>query len=146
MTMLTAVPSAAEIARRPVEIDLPLPPIGGKCWLLENKGLFVLARGPGVLRTIACTHAGSGSLEAIDGVPSEDGYFPRPDADETAKQAFARNGRILYRATPVIMGSWLLDAGFIHGLTIRAGGGHQSASAVASIVWMPVRATKVDAA
>ena len=61
---------------KPTIIDLPLPPMGGKCWLLENKGLFVLEPGPGTIRTLAVTHAGSGSIEVIDGIPDENGFFP----------------------------------------------------------------------
>jgi hypothetical protein len=58
------------------EIDLPTPPMGAKCFLLEGKGLFLLQRGPCVLRAIACTHAGSGSLIAYDGMPDDEGFFP----------------------------------------------------------------------
>src|SRR5262249_11131952 len=37
---------------------------------------------------------------------------------------------------PVVMGSWMCDGGFSHGLTLRAYGGVESAAAVASIVWV----------
>ncbi len=107
----------------PTYIDLPAPPMGGKCYLLADKGMFVLQRGGGVLRTIACTHAGSGSIIAYDGLPDERGFM-----DETARQ--------MYRANPAVMGSWMLDAGFVHGLTILASGGTESASAIASIVYL----------
>jgi hypothetical protein len=44
------------------DIELPLPPYGrqvlGPGRLLEDKGILVLERAPGVIRTIACTHAG----------------------------------------------------------------------------------------
>jgi len=154
--------------RRVVRIQLSTPPIGGKCFLLDSKGIFVLETGPGVLRTIACTHAGAGNIEAIDGVPNDQGFFPDEQmqepklsdfdhnfllrqgfilSKETAEDAFrtamkkycTRNGRPLYRANPVVMGSWFLDAGFEHGLTVRAAGGHDAASAIASIVFMPQR-------
>lgn len=144
-------------------LELPLPPLGGKCWVLRGKGIFVLERGPGVLRTIACTHAGSGALEICDGVPDDRGFFPdehmpepRPDQFESVesyvvarKQYDSRRGRPLYNPNPIVMGSWMLDGGFLHGLTVRAIGGHESSSAIASIVWMPVpvrAARKPDAA
>ena len=119
-----------------VNIELPMPPMGGKIWLLESKGIFVLERGPGTLRTLACTHAGSGMLVAIDGVPDENGFFPE------ISNTPAHNGRPIYRANPVVMGSWMLDGGFVHGLTIRAEGGNEASLAIASIVWAPVRGRK----
>ena len=153
---------------KPTIIDLPLPPMGGKCWLLENKGLFVLEPGPGTIRTLAVTHAGSGSIEVIDGIPNENGFFPdeamqRPapfTQDEyamiqTARRTQAdppdwlalkiqdhqiwgsRRGRIFYKAIPAVMGSWMLDAGFIHGLTVKAMGDASAVNTFASIVWMP---------
>jgi hypothetical protein len=150
-------------------IDIPAPPMGGKCWLLESKGLFVLEPGPGTLRTIACTHGGSGAIEVLDGIPDDNGFFadeamlepigplpshyaaPRDYDDAVAqynsdlKAYHCRRGRPLYRANPVVMGSWMLDGGFHHGLTIRAQGGSTSACAIASIVWMPFRQrTKPD--
>ncbi len=162
--------------RKPQRIELPLPPLGGKCWVLREKGLFVLEEGPGVLRTIACTHAGAGNLEALDGVPDADGFFAdeamtepqlmlpplltRPYgvtvaqhkrdnkiACDMAKHQHAdemraymrRRGRQLYSANPVVMGSWMLDGGFIHGLTLRVAGGHDAAMAIASVVWQPYK-------
>lgn len=125
---------------KPTLIELPTPKMGGKCWLLESKGLFVLQGGPGVLRTIACTHAGTGSLAVYDGIPNEDGFFPDEEMPESHPDFMLRNGRVIYRATPVVMGSWMLDAGFHHGVTVLAKGGVESAAAIASIVWMPYQA------
>ena len=166
--LLHRVPHVVDRAR-PVFIDLPQPPIGGKCWVLREKGIFILQKGAGMLRTIACTHAGAGNLEALDGIPNEAGFFadedmlepplrlPRPMdcADHAAfeqacvkakakhaeamKAYMQRSGRPLYSANPVVMGSWMLDGGFIHGLTLRVAGGHESASAIASIVWQPFK-------
>ena len=145
----------AHRGRQVVDVNLPTPPMGAPAWLLSEKGIFVLHRGPGTLRTIACTHAGSGNLEAIDGIPDDDGFFPaerermeqpvRAEGEDDAtfmarlKAFHTRNGRPFYRANPVVMGSWMLDAGFNHGLTIRAAGGHDSTSAIATVVWMPFR-------
>lgn len=135
------------------EIDLPTPPMGGKAWLLSEKGIFVLQSGPGTLRTIACTHAGSGNLQAIDGIPDDNGFFPdgeqvlpvrshdESDAEYLGrlKVFHSRNGRAFYGANPIVMGSWMLDAGFMHGLTLKVDGGHDSTSAIATVVWMPFR-------
>ena len=123
-------------------LDLPTPPMGGKCWVLDDKGIFVLETGPGVLRTIACTHAGAGSLEAFDGIPNDDGFFPDRELLEEDDLWWARNGRPIYRANPVVMGSWMLDGGFMHGLTIFASGGRDAVNAIASVVWMPFKAAK----
>ena len=142
---------------RPRRILVADPPMGGKAWLLAEKGLFVLEEGPGILRTIACTHAGAGNLEAIDGIPDANGFFamggevpepqpidfPTPGDYQAALIAWSRReGRPIYRANPIVMGSWMLDGGFIHGLTIRAAGGHASTSAIATVVWVPHRVRK----
>jgi len=121
--------------------DLPMPPLGGKCWVLDKKGQFLLERGPGTLRTIACTNAGSGSLLILDGVPDENGELPMQMLEIPG---YIGNGRQLYKANPPVMGSWMLDAGFQHGLTIRSIGGQESAPAMASIVWVPFKAKAVQ--
>lgn len=131
--------------REPViRVIVPKPKMGGKCFLLNDKGLYVLEEGPGTFITAAVTHAGAGSLEIIDGIPDENGFFPdyqEPDPldddPEVIEEWGKRNGRAFYSATPVVMGSWMLNAGFHNGLTIRAEGGHGSVPAIASIVWMP---------
>lgn len=124
--------SAWKNSRTVQKISLPTPPIGGKAWVLSCKGVFVLEAGPGVLRTVACTHIGSGSISIHNGVPDEEGNFPYHvnDGEEY-------NGRPLFRANPVVMGSWMMDAGFVTGLTLRATGGSEHTSPVATIVWMP---------
>lgn len=151
---------------RPIDILIPTPPMGGKIWLLEGKGLFVLERGPGTLRTLAVTHAGSGALEAIDGVPNAEGFFPdgqmaeplppmlghlsfegqkqeRLAAYAERRKAYdSRNGRPIYAAAAGVMGSWMLDGGFQHGLTIRALSGNKVVCATASIVWVAYKARK----
>lgn len=125
-----------------IEIPLRQPIMGGKAWVIEESGLFVLERGGGVLRTVACTHAGSGSCEAADGVPDENGFFQiysphKPPAEcEPGKPGW---GRRLFRGSPVVMGSWMLDAGFSDGLTFRYGGGTDGVAMIATIVWMLTR-------
>lgn len=120
---------------KPERITLKIPNIGGKCWLLDRSGLFVLEEGEGVLRTIACTHAGAGPIVAFDGVPNEKGFMP--EIEPGSSEWGHRHGRLLYNAHPAVMGSWMLDAGFINGLTLFVPGGHQGQAPVASIVWMP---------
>jgi len=123
----------------PKRILIETPPFGGKAWLLDSKGLFVLEEGPGMLVTIACTHAGSGSFEVYDGIPDEKGYFPEIDEDATELERAVAPGRIFFRMHPVVMGSWMLNAGFRHGLTMRAVGGHETVAGIATIVWQPMK-------
>ena len=120
-------------------VALPTPPIGGKCWVLDRKGTFVLETGPGVLRTCACTHFGTGSLYIYDGLPDHNGEFPDEGMQVHDARFSEKNGRELFRADPSLMGSWMLDAGFTHGLTVKHRGGHISTSTIASIVWLPYR-------
>lgn len=118
-------------AEVPGYVDLtaiPMPLLGGKAWVLDRKGQFVLEKGPGTLRTIACTAAGSGTLLAFDGVPGENGEMP------------ADGWRLIYKANPPVMGSWMLDGGFSKGLTVRHYGGQESTPTIATLVWVPYRA------
>lgn len=127
-----------------MRIVLPSPKIGGKAWLLNRKGIFVLEEGEGVLRTIACTHIGSGSMIIRNGLPNENGEFqPIPEMEEGVETEYS--GRPLFRANPVVMGSWMLDAGFSEGLTIQAEGGMDNNCAIATIVWLPAPAARKKA-
>lgn len=116
--------------------DMKVPPIGGKCFLIQAKGLYVFERGPGTLRTMAITHAGSGSLVAYDGLPDERGAFIDNAEDST------QDARPLFKANPVVMGSWMLDAGFVNGLTVSVKGGHGDVPAFVTIVWYPFNRKK----
>ena len=113
---------------------MELPPMGGKIYLVDRKGLFIFEDRPGTLRTIACTHAGSGSMVAIDGYPDENGNLLELPEDRTGKF-----GRQIYKANPIVMGSWMLDGGFHHGLTLKVSGGREKVMAMASVVWIPYR-------
>lgn len=133
--------------------NIQTPPIGGKVFLIQRKGLFVFERGPATLRTIAIPHAGSGGLQVYDGVPNDEGLFPQEDMPEfilpgdgaDPSQAVQneeypnRNGRLLFKQNPIVMGSWMMDAGCIHGLSIRALGGTDGTPAMATVVWMPFK-------
>ncbi len=118
-------------------INLPTPRIGGKAWLLNRKGLFVLEEGYGVLRTIACTHIGSGSMMVVNGLPNKYGEIERFPPEFPPGEEGEWNGRPLYRANPNIMGSWMMDAGFTYGLTVYAEGGTDNNCCIATIVWLP---------
>lgn len=120
---------------KPEYIDVPLPQIGGKAWLMDRPGIFVLETGEGTMRTLACTHFGAGNIAIYDGIPNDEGYFQDIPEDDPAYPM--RNGRPFYRANPAVLGSWMLDAGFIHGLTIEVTGGHEGISPIGTIVWMP---------
>lgn len=123
------------------QVTLSYPTIGSKCWLLQKKGIYVLERGPGVLRGIACTHAGSGTLSVIDGLPDEHGFFHEQE-ELAATQGFSPetsefNGRVLFHANPAVMGMWMLDGGFKYGLTLIAEGGTEAAAVIATFTWLP---------
>jgi hypothetical protein len=131
---------------KPIHIEVPQPVAGCKAFLLDKIGVFILERGPGTLITSAITHAGAGSLMILEGIPDENGFFPEPppkpqagDNPEAFNEWGKRNGREYFRANPVVMGSWMLNAGFHHGLTVWASGGHESMAPVATIVWQPYR-------
>ena len=125
---------------KPQRINIREPLIGGKCWLLETKGLFILEEGAAAMRAIGCTHAGTGGLIIYDGVPDENGFFPDEDMKPDDPNYFARNGRPIYKANPAVMGAWMLDAGVIHGITVQAMGGDASANLFASLVWIKHKA------
>ena len=133
---------------KPERIIVPQPPMGCKCFLIEKPGMFVLEEGPGTLITDACTHAGAGALTIIDGVPNEQGFFPdepiREHYDEVMFHELMgkRHGREMVRFPVVVMGSWMLNAGFHNGLTISVAGGHSDLSPIATIVWMPFRGVR----
>lgn len=107
------------LAAKVHRIVVPKPPIGAKCEVLGEKGLYVLEEGPGNFLHAVCTHAGSGHVEIFDG---------RVEGTTVV-------GRKLFRASPMAMGVWHLNAGFQHGLVVDAGGGHESLGAQFSAVW-----------
>lgn len=133
---------------RPVEhIYIDNPPIGFKGHLMLSRGTYVLERGPGVLQSYTCGHAGSGGYVIIDGIPDEDGFFSEPsepgERDKWLKDP-NRNGKKLVYANPPILASNQMGIGFLHGLTIQIEGLQEgdSASPILTVAWMPVRAAK----
>lgn len=125
-----------------VTIELPKPKMGSKGWLLDRWGNFNLEQGPGVLRGIACTHTGSGTLEVVDGIPNEDGFYP--DEEIVNKGSLhpdynTANGRMVFKSPGSVMGMWTLNVGLYHGLTIHAYGGTDSAPPCITFIWEPYK-------
>jgi hypothetical protein len=120
------------MSERPRFITKRTPLIGGKIWCCHEKGLWVLEPGPAVFRTVAVTHNGSGGLTVYDGVPDENGSFPDYDPEDADS-----NGSVIFEQPAATLGSWMLDGGCNHGLTVLAAGGTEGAPAFASFVWMP---------
>lgn len=98
----------------PIELNIPTPPVGGKCICLDHMGSFMLARGAGILRSIAVTNAGSAYMTLYDGLSPVD-------------------GRPLFVFAPVVLGCWMLDIGFEKGLVVELEGGFVPMS---TIVWV----------
>ena len=71
-----------------------------------------------------------------NGLPDANGEFPWR-GPEVPGQEGEYDGRPLFRANPVVMGSWMMDAGFTYGLTVQAEGGMDNNCAIATIVWLP---------
>lgn len=119
-------------------IILPDPPMGSKCFFIERKGIYVLEAGEGTLRSLACTHVGAGMFMVYDGVCDERGFFPDEGKlkDPYAEPYWTANGRPLFGNTPQVMGFWAVDAGFIHGLTIKADGGIPGTPVFVSVSWL----------
>ena len=104
-------------------LDIPAPAMGAKYYMLEKKGIYVLEKGPCVLRSLSCTYIGSGTLVVRDGVPSHEGRFDADRLDPFSQEYMTANGRRVYVMSPQVIGFWGLDAGLHHGLTISTGGG-----------------------
>ena len=95
------------------------PPVGSKCHLILEKGTFVLEEQPGNILHLTCAHAGSGSVKVFDGIVQGPHII----------------GRELFRASPMAMGVWHLNAGFQHGLVIEVMGSLNDVNAMFSVVW-----------
>ena len=100
-------------------IVLPQPPwVGGACYCIEEKGIYVFSEGPGVLWQLTCTHAGNGSLIAYDW-----------------RFGSGRERRKLLNLSPAAMGVWHLNAGFTDGLIVENSGGSAGMSSICSVVY-----------
>jgi hypothetical protein len=132
---------------RAQHIYVPDPPIGNKVVCLRERGIFVLERGPAIWRGMCCTHAGSGGVIVVDGVPDAEGFFPEPpkvistditdpaELQKAMSEAWGYNGREIYYAHPACMGMWMLDAGVMHGLTIISFGEVAQSAPVITATW-----------
>lgn len=109
------------------QIELETPPIGNKILCAHQYGIYILEVGPCIWRGLACTHAGSGSVDIYDGVADARGFFPEGQ------------GRLLYKASPSVMGMWMLDAGCRHGLTMIVNGDISPVAPFVSITWLPYK-------
>lgn len=121
------------------KLQLPAPKMGSKGWVLEQFGNYLLEDGPGILRGLACTHTGSGSLELIDGIVDETtGFYPTSIEilqDHLHPKYHSCNGRRIFFSSGSVMGMWYLGIGFHHGLTLHARGGLPSAPPCVTIMW-----------
>lgn len=136
---------SARYRDKPNFISIAKPKMGSKGFLLDNWGVYVLEQGPGVLRGLACTHAGSGTLQIIDGIPNDDGFFPdesilsKGHLEPLYNQA---NGRPIFQSPGSVMGMWHLNIGLHHGLTVCAIGGNDTATPVVTLIWDPIHIIK----
>jgi hypothetical protein len=115
-------------------VDVPEPYIGAKSFFIEKKGVYVLERGPCVVRSLSFTFIGSGTFKVLDGSPDEHGFFESDRLDPFDLAYHKSNGRKIFAMSPQLIGFWALDAGCIHGLSIVASGGHEDTK-------LPVNAT-----
>ncbi len=117
-------------------VKLPPAKMGSKVFLIEKKGVYVLEDGPAILRSLACTYVGTGSLVVRDGTPSDNGYFDVDKCDPYSPEYALTNGRKVYAAAPVCIGFWGLDCALVHGLTVEAAGGTKDGSVLVTVCWM----------
>lgn len=127
-------------ARMPIHhVEVPEPQMGAKSWLIENKGIYVLERGPCVLRSLSCTYIGSGSFLVRDGMPDNFGKFDCDRLDPFSKEYTTANGRKVFLMAPQIIGFWGLDVGLRNGLTIIADGGQEHGPVLVTACWIKLK-------
>lgn len=139
ITPILSAPALTQVAgHMPVyRIELPEPKMGAKCYLIETKGVYILETGPGTLRSLACTHVGTGALTVHDGIPDERGFFQKEALlDPYSPEYLTANGRRIFKMTPQVMGFWALDAGFQKGLTVVSDGGTGGIPVFLSVAWV----------
>ena len=100
-------------------IQCPEPTIGGKSYVTDHFGKLLLEEGPGVLRVVCCPHAGSGYVNFWDSVVGHH-----------------MTDKAIFRMHPVILGAWMLDAGFNNGLLVELAGSRLSSPPCMTIVWL----------
>ena len=103
-------------------VNVPEPPFGYRGYMIEKKGVYLLASRPGVIGVLAVSHVGSGTVRVLDAIPTKDGrYLAHP------KEIFKQN--------PQTMCLWALEAGFSQGLTVEAVGGSPATPVFLSVSW-----------
>ena len=122
--------------------------MGSKCYFIEGKGIYVLETGEGTVRSLACTHVGSGVLTVHDGVCDDNGFFPDYEKlkNPYAPEYWTANGRKMLGFSPQCMGFWAIDGGFTHGLTVVADGGMPGTPVFVTVSWVKYKARNPDAA
>lgn len=103
-------------------VNVPEPPFGYRGYMIEKKGVYVLASQPGVIGFLAVSHVGSGTVRVLDAIPTKDGQYLAPP-----KEIFKQN--------PQTMCLWALEAGFENGLTVEAVGGSPATPVFLSVSW-----------
>lgn len=107
-------------------IELEQPIVGNKLLCAHKYGIYILEKGPGVWKGLACTHAGTGNVNIYDGIADARGFFPEGQ------------GRLLYKASPSVSGVWMqIEAGYNHGLTMIINGDISPIAPFLSITWLP---------
>ena len=89
-----------------IKLDVPDPIVGAKGWAVDTFGIVIAEDGPGVLRAIACPHAGSANMHFYDCDPIK----------------WPSGRRMMFPMSPVVIGQYMLDMGFIYGLVVEIGG------------------------
>lgn len=148
---LNSIMFEANEGRSPRFLSIAKPPIGNKCFLVKERGMFVLESGPGSIRAMACTHAGSGGIVIYDGIPDKNGMFEDhppeelfkvdlyASEEERAKALLSwsqnKNGKEIYYAHPAVLGMWQIDGGCQHGITLISSGELSNAPPIITVVW-----------
>lgn len=101
------------------------PLLGGRNVFIRGVGLYILARGPGSLRSFACTQANTGFISILD-------WRVEPSGRQSKYVAEA-NKRTIIQMAPPILGQWPLDASFEHGLVVEVSA--QDYSPMLTVVW-----------
>ena len=126
------------------EVETPEPRMGAKSFLVETKGIYILERGPAVLRSLSCSYMGTGGFSVRDGVPTAGGHFDADRLDPFSKEYMLANGRRMFIMSPQIIGFWGLDAGIHHGLTVVANGGQKGGPVLVTVCWIKLKERKAE--
>jgi hypothetical protein len=112
-------------------IDIPQPKIGNKIMCIQDSGIYVLERGPCSLRGMINTRIGNGAISGYDALPDDNGRI-------------APGSKLIFNASPPILGSWAPDGGCDIGLTLvfHESGGMNNHPPCTTVTWVPYREPK----